>query len=148
MQAIYDIETFRPSQAVGAHIGRARRSIVEAINQQLAPLDISHAQWIVVMLLGDGVATTATELCKILIYDPGAMTRLLDRLEKKGVLRRVRTGKDRRAVRLELTAGGRKLYPKILAALVQVFNRLLHGFSKTEVRQLERLLTRMVANAE
>jgi DNA-binding MarR family transcriptional regulator len=147
MQPIYDIETFRPSQGVGAYIGRARRTIVEAIDQKLAPLDISHAQWIVVMLLGDGAACTAAELCKILIYDPGAMTRLLDRLEKKGVLRRVRTRDDRRTVRLELTADGAKLYPKILEALVQVFNRLLRGFSRSEVRQLEDLLKRMVANA-
>lgn len=147
MQPIYAIETFRPSQGVGAHIGRARRTIVEAIDAELAPLDISHAQWIVVMLLGDGAASTAAELCKILIYDPGAMTRLLDRLEKKGVLRRVRAADDRRAVRLELTADGSKLYPRILQALVQVFNRLLRGFTKSEVRQLEQLLTRMADNA-
>jgi DNA-binding MarR family transcriptional regulator len=147
MQPIYAIETFRPSQGVGAHIGRARRTIVEAIDEELAPLDISHAQWIVVMLLGDGAASTAAELCKILIYDPGAMTRLLDRLEKKGVLRRVRTADDRRAVRLELTDDGSKLYPRILEALVQVFNRLLRGFTKSEVRQLEQLLTRMADNA-
>ena len=147
MQSIYNIETFRPSQGVGAHIGRARRTIVEAIDQELAPLDISHAQWIVVMLLGDGAASTAAELCKILIYDPGAMTRLLDRLEKKGVLRRLRAKDDRRPVRLGLTADGAKLYPRILEALVQVFNRLLHGFSKSEVQQLEQLLLRMVANA-
>ena len=146
MQPIYDLETFRPSQGVGAFIGRARRTIVEAIDQKLAPLEISHAQWIVIMLLGDGAATAA-ELCKILVYDPGAMTRLLDRLEKKGVLRRVRTKGDRRTVRLELTAEGKRLYPRILEALVQVFNRLLRGFSKSEVRRLEDLLKRMVANA-
>ena len=147
MPPIYDIETFRPSQAVGAYIGRARRTIVEAIDQKLAPLDISHAQWIVVMLLGDGAAATAAELCKILIYDPGAMTRLLDRLEKKGVLRRVRARGDRRTVRLKLTAEGKRLYPRILEALVEVFNRLLRGFSRRDVRQLEDLLKRMVANA-
>ena len=147
MQPIYDIESFRPSQAIGAYIGRARRTIVEAIDRELAPLDISHAQWIVIMLLGDGAASTAAELCKILIYDPGAMTRLLDRLENKGVLRRARTRDDRRTVRLELTAGGKKLYPRIVEALVQVFNRLLHGFSKSEVHQLEDMLKRMVANA-
>ena len=147
MQPIYAIETFRPSQAVGAQIALARRTIVEAIDQELAPLDISHAQWIVVMLLGDGAASTAAELCKILIYDPGAMTRLLDRLEKKGVLRRVRTESDRRAVRLELTADGSKLYPRILEALVQVYNRLLRGFTKSDVAQLEQLLTRMAGNA-
>ena len=147
MQPIYDLNSFRPSQGIGAHIGRTRRTIVEAIDQKLAPLDISHAQWIVVMLLGDGAAATAAELCKILIYDPGAMTRLLDRLEKKGVLRRVRTKEDRRTVHLELTAEGKRLYPKILEALVEVFNHLLHGFSKSEVQQLEQLLKRMVANA-
>ena len=147
MQKIYEIETFRPSQEVGAFIGHARRTIVEAIEQKLAPLDISHAQWIVVMLLGDGAAVTAAELCKILVYDPGAMTRLLDRLEKKGVLRRVRAKSDRRTARLELTPEGKRLYPKILEALVQEFNRLLRGFSKAEVRQLEDLLQRMVANA-
>ena len=146
MQPIYAIETFRPSQGVGAHIARARRTIVEAIDHELAPLHISHAQWIVVMLLGDGAASTAAELCKILIYDPGAMTRLLDRLEKKGVLRRARAKDDRRAVRLELTADGSRLYPMILEALVQVYNRLLRGFTKSDVRQLEQLLTRMVAN--
>jgi DNA-binding MarR family transcriptional regulator len=147
MQPIYATETFRPSQAIGAHIALARRTIVEAIDAELAPLDISHAQWIVVMLLGDGAASTAAELCKILIYDPGAMTRLLDRLEKKGVLRRMRAANDRRAVRLELTADGSKLYPRILEALVQVYNRLLRGFTKSEVRQLEQLLTRMADNA-
>lgn len=147
MQPIYNIETFRPSQGIGAHIGRSRRTIVEAIDRELAPLGISHAQWIVVMLLGDGAASTAAELCKILIYDPGAMTRLLDRLQKKGVLRRVRTKEDRRTVHLELTAEGNKLYPRILEALVQVFNRLLQGFSKSDVEQLEQLLKRMVANA-
>jgi DNA-binding MarR family transcriptional regulator len=147
MQPIYDIDSFRPSQGIGAYIGRARRTIVEAIDRELAPLEISHAQWIVVMLLGDGAASTAAELCKILIYDPGAMTRLLDRLEKKGVLRRVRAKNDRRAVQLKLTADGRRLYPRILDALVRVFNRLLHGFSGSEVRLLEQLLKRMVANA-
>ncbi len=147
MQPIYDIETFRPSQGIGAHIGRARRAIVEAIDETLAPLDISHAQWIVILMLGDGAACTASELCRILIYDPGAMTRLIDRLEKKGVLRRARVKTDRRTVRLELTAGGKKLYPKIVAALVKAFNRLLRGFRKSEVRQLEDLLKRMLANA-
>jgi MarR family transcriptional regulator, multiple antibiotic resistance protein MarR len=147
MQPIYDIESFRPSLGVGAYIGRARRTIVEAIDRELAPLDISHAQWIVVMLLGDGAASTAAELCKILIYDPGAMTRLLDRLEKKGVLRRVRAKGDRRTLRLELTAEGRRLYPRILETRVEVFNRLLHGFSKSDVNQLEDLLKRMLANS-
>jgi DNA-binding MarR family transcriptional regulator len=63
------------------------------------------------------------------------------------VLRRVRAKDDRRTVRLELTADGKRLYPRILEALVEEFNRLLHGFSKSDVRRLEELLKRMLANA-
>ena len=70
-----------------------------------------------------------------------------DEQRNLGVLRRVRAKGDRRTVRLELTAAGKRLYPRILDALVEVFNRLLRGFSKSEVRQLEVLLKRMVANA-
>jgi len=101
----------------------------------------------VIMLVGDGAASTGAELCELLTYDPGAMTRLLDRLERKGVMRRTRATDDRRSVRLELTAGGNALYPKILAALVDVFNGLLRGFTRGEVRELEDYLKRMLANA-
>jgi DNA-binding MarR family transcriptional regulator len=75
------------------------------------------------------------------------MTRMLDRLERKGLIRRVRCGDDRRKVILELTADGKAVYPKLVATYVAVLNRFLHGFSKADARQLETLLSRMLANA-
>jgi MarR family transcriptional regulator, multiple antibiotic resistance protein MarR len=147
MKPIYDKTSFSPNEAIGSLIGRTRKTMIQKIDAQLAPLQVSAAQWLVVLLVGEGAAATAAELCELLSYDPGAMTRLLDRLESKSILRRVRGGPDRRAVRLELTAGGKTLYPRILAAMVDVFNRLLHGFTRGEVSQLEGYLRRMLANA-
>ena len=147
MKLIYDKKSFDPHQAIGALIGRTRKAMIQMIDAELAPLQVSAAQWLVVLLLGQGAASNAAELCELLGYDPGAMTRLLDRLEEKAVLRRVRGDGDRRTVRLELTASGRALYPKILAAMVDVFNRLLRGFSRSEVDELEGYLRRMLANA-
>ena len=69
MQPIYDTETSAPVKG-RAYIGLARRTIVEAIDQELAPLDISHAQWIVIMLLGDGAASTAGRAVPVLISIP------------------------------------------------------------------------------
>ena len=80
-------------------------------------------------------------------YDPGAMTRMLDRLERKGLLRRARCGNDRRKVILELTPEGKAVYPKLIASYVNVLNRFMHGFTKTEAHQLETLLSRMLVNA-
>ena len=55
-------------------------------------------------------------------------------------------GGDRRKVRLELTAKGRALYPKIVDAQVNLLNRLLQGFTRPEAAQLEELLSRLLAN--
>ena len=147
MKAIYDKRTFQPREAIGALIGRTRKTMIQKIDAELEPLDVSAAQWIVVLLVGEKAASSATGLCELLTYDPGAMTRLIDRLESKGILQRVRVPDDRRTIQLELTDSGKALYPKILSAMVDVSNRLLRGFSRSEVTQLEGYLRRMLANA-
>ena len=147
MKPIYDRKTFEPREAIGALIGRTRKTIIAKIDAELAPLDVSAAQWIVVLLVGENAASSATGLCEMLAYDPGAMTRLLDRLEGKGIVRRVRSPEDRRTIQLELTDSGKALYPKIISAMVDVNNSLLQGFSHDEVSQLDGYLRRMLANA-
>jgi len=147
MKPIYDKKTFQPRRGIGALIGRTRKTMIQKIDAELAPLDVSAAQWIVVLLVGENAASSAAGLCEVLAHDPGAMTRLIDRLESKGIVRRVRSPEDRRTIQLELTASGKALYPKIVAAMVDVNNSLLRGFSRDEVSQLEDYLKRMLANA-
>jgi len=75
------------------------------------------------------------------------MTRMLDRLERRGLVRRVAHPNDRRASNLELTAEGNDVYPMLRASAMKVLNGFLAGFSQDEARQLERLLQRMLENA-
>jgi len=147
MKPIYDKKTFQPRDGIGALIGRTRKTMIQKVDAELAPLEVSAAQWIVVLLVGESAASSAAGLCEVLTYDPGAMTRLIDRLESKGIVRRVRSPEDRRTIQLELTASGKALYPKIIAAMVDVNNNLLRGFSRDEVSRLEGYLKRMLANA-
>lgn len=81
-------------------------------------------------------------MCSFISHDPGAMTRKIDALEEKGLVRRVRSVADRRAIKLELTPEGRAAYSKALTVVVGVVNRFLDGFSKAEVRELESMLKR------
>ncbi|MFP3608176.1 MarR family transcriptional regulator, partial [Paraburkholderia sp. SIMBA_053] len=60
----------------------------------------------VILLLAAGRANTPFELSRVMSYDSGSMTRLLDRLEKKGFLQRTRSDADHRMVKLELTPQG------------------------------------------
>lgn len=127
-------------------IVQIRQKVVESVESELTPLGLTHAQFVVLVQLANGMAGTPAEFCRLLDYDSGAMTRLLDRIEEKGIIRRVRSTEDRRSVGLELTDKGRKLYPRIVPLVLGVNNRLLQGFSKSETRMLEEFLHRMLAN--
>lgn len=148
MASIYDPKRFQPREGLGYILSRVRKTYIGEVEKELAPYDISSSQWAVILNIADGRGGTAAELCKNMRYDPGAMTRMLDRLERKGFLQRTRVPGDRRTVQLELTASGKALRPKIAAALARVLNRLLTGFSKSEVRQLQDLLNRMQDNVD
>ncbi|HET7757895.1 MAG TPA: MarR family transcriptional regulator, partial [Steroidobacteraceae bacterium] len=103
---------------------------------------------VIATLAADSGPKSASDLCKGISYDAGAMTRMLDRLEAKGLIRRRRSPEDRRLVHLELTEEGRAAYPRMREISMSVQNRFLHGFSRAEARTLEGFLERMLENAQ
>ncbi|HSN41212.1 MAG TPA: MarR family transcriptional regulator [Burkholderiales bacterium] len=147
MSGIYDPKHYDVHNSVAYLMGRVRVKLHEAVDRELAQYDITTAQWVVMLYVANGMADKASEICALQSYDPGAMTRMIDRLEQKGFIRRVPSPSDRRVVNLELTPEGKAAYPKILAAGIGVLNRFLRGFSKTEVHQMKDFLKRMLANA-
>jgi len=143
---IYRAATFRSRDSVGALIGFARKALVEAFDRELAPLGLNTAQALVLVFLVDERASTAAEVCKQLSHDPGAMTRLVDKLEAMGLVRRVRGRDDRRSARLEITARGRQVHADLTLVQIAMLNRALRGFSPAEARALEGLLRRVLDN--
>ena len=146
--AAYDLATYEPRNAVPGLIARVRMAFLDELDTRLAPLDLKAADYLVLVTLAAGNVDTASSICSVLAHDPGAMTRKIDALESRGLVRRVRSEEDRRAIKLELTPEGRKLYPKALAAAVGVANEFLEGFSKSDVKALEGLLKRILENVE
>jgi DNA-binding MarR family transcriptional regulator len=152
MRPIYDIKHFEPRKSLGYLIHRARYEILAALDRELsespelAPLEPTAAQYIILNSLMERETDSTSRLCKEMSYDPGAMTRMVDRLEAKGLLQRRRCPDDRRLVNLELTDAGREAVPKMRACSMKVLNRFLRGFSADEARQLESFLTRLYEN--
>jgi DNA-binding MarR family transcriptional regulator len=151
---VYDLETYQPRKGVGHLLSRVRAEMLAALDKaleadaELAALEISSAQFIVIAALAlADTAKSASDLCKGISYDAGAMTRMIDRLETKGLIRRNRRPEDRRVVYLELTEEGTRAYPRMRAVSMGVVNRFLQGFSEAEARQLESFLSRMLLNA-
>ena len=145
MTQIHDPKTHDPKTAIGGLLSRVKMRMFEELDHELERFDITAAQYVVLKTLANGV-DSASGLCKGVSYDPGAMTRMIDRLEKKGLVRRVRCPDDRRVVKLQLSDEGKTVYPKLVATAEEVASRRLKGFSKAEVSQLEGYLQRMLAN--
>jgi DNA-binding MarR family transcriptional regulator len=146
--AAYDPNTYEPVEAVPGLIARIRANSLDLLEERLAPLDLKAQDYLVLVTLASGAVETAANVCSVLAHDPGAMTRKIDGLEKRGLVRRVRSEEDRRAIKLELTPEGKKVYPKALAVGASVANDVLEGFSKSEVKALEGLLRRVLENSE
>ena len=127
---MYSAKTFDPKTGFGRLLSQVKMELMEALDRELAPLDITAAQYVILVTLAEGPIDSASGLCKGVSYDPGAMTRMIDRLERKGLVRRVRCPDDRRKINLELTPEGKAVYPRLIESVVAVLNRYLRGFSR------------------
>ena len=147
-QALFDPATFTPEQSAMVLLKRALVGLSQATTRDLALEDSSLPQWLPLYKVSKGDANTVVDLARHCHIDVSTMTRLLDRLEKKALLRRERSTTDRRVVRIVLTPAGQALAERLPAVLCGVYNRALAGFSADEWAQLQALLSRLAANAE
>ena len=144
----YKPGSYQPDESA-AYLMRQIVSLVGSeVDKALEPAGLTSAQWVPLLKLHMGVASTVAELARECKLDTGAMTRLLDRLETKGLVARVRSSEDRRVVNLELTAEGREAAKGIPPVLCKVQNAFLDGFSVAEWQQLKDLLRRVLANGQ
>ncbi|MFO1220065.1 MAG: MarR family transcriptional regulator [Burkholderiaceae bacterium] len=147
--AFYKPDKLDPRESIAVLSKHVLHSVGQQVDRRLAGHDLSHAQWLpLYRLWRSGGRSTPNELARELQMDPGAVTRALDRLELKRLVRRARSTDDRRVVHLELTPEGEALVQVVPPILAEVMNAHLAGFTRSEWRLLVELLQRVVANGQ
>jgi DNA-binding MarR family transcriptional regulator len=131
---------------LGYFLSTARNVLAARMDSAVAPLGLTSSQIGVILLLWYGRARTPFEMSRALSYDAGSMTRMLDRLAKKGFVDRERSSADRRVVELALTPKGQDAARQLPALIDAVLREQLRGFSAEDVAVLVRLLQRFIAN--
>jgi DNA-binding MarR family transcriptional regulator len=140
----YTKDSFRLTQSVGFSLNKARNILIMELDAALKELEISSQQMGILLSVTRGLATTPFELSKLLGIDTGLMTRMLDKLEAKGLLERSRSVEDRRVVNLALTSKGEEVAARIPEIAPEVLNARLKNFSKAEFEELRRLLNKFI----
>jgi DNA-binding MarR family transcriptional regulator len=142
----YTKDNFRLTESVGYQLVKARNLIVTEMDAALKDLDISSQQMGIMLMLRQKLASTPFELSKMLGIDTGLMTRMLDKLEAKGLVVRSRDEQDRRVVNLSLTKAGVAVADQIPDIAPDVLNARLKDFTKAELTELRRLLRKFVSD--
>jgi DNA-binding MarR family transcriptional regulator len=146
-QGLYQLDNYRIAESIGYLTKRVMSVVSTALDQELSRFDITHQQFSILMILSETECSTAADLARITCGDTGAMTRMLDRLEAKDVVRRVRSSADRRVVNIELTEAGRVFASRMPIVAINVMNRHLQGFDAAELELMKSFMRRILANA-
>jgi DNA-binding MarR family transcriptional regulator len=140
----YHDDSLLPVQRIVFALGRARNLLSADTHDALAGTGVNSSHVGVLLLLFVGVARTPVALSRILRVDPGFVTRIIDRLERQGLVHRDRNDPDRRVVNLTLTEAGRDVAARVAAIVPEVLNQRLSVFTPLEFATLLRLLDKLL----
>ena len=139
----YKASNYQAKVSVGYLLRRAGKLVTSRIEELFVEEEVTFVQWVILMNLRDRLATTSAELSQHLCHDSGALTRVLDGMEARGLIKRQRSTEDRRVVELALTPEGLKVTEFYIPRLVDLYNAIFEDFTREEADQTISLLMRL-----
>jgi MarR family 2-MHQ and catechol resistance regulon transcriptional repressor len=122
---------------------RAGRAVTACLEHRLAARGLTTTQLGVLEALLHKGPLTHRELGRKVLTSAGNMTDVVDKLEARGLVRRVRATADRRQVRVELTDGGRSMIERVFPRHAADIARAMSGLDGAELFELGKLLRRL-----
>ena len=114
-----------------------------AIEHDLAEFGVTAHQWPVLLLTHSGRASRPSEIATLIGIDRGAVTRLVDRLEEKGLVTRADDPGDLRAARILLTERGATLVPLLQSIVNARYEATLAHLEPADRERMMAMLTRL-----
>ena len=145
----YTVQTFKPGTSIGFLMKRCGVLMTQIAERHFESTSVSFIQWSTLMrLCAQAGHMSATQLSRELGYDMGALTRVVDELERRGLVRRERSRRDRRAVEIAVTSAGRRQADSAKPVVVELLNELLEPYSEAEIATFIELTQRMLVRLQ
>ena len=126
--------------AFGAHLSRAYRTWRRAADLRLQPFDLTEATWLpLVRIARAAEPPRQKDLAASMSVDNSSVVRLLDNLERAGLIQR-KEGEDRRAKIILLTPRGRAIADRVESVARRVRTDALAGLSEKDIATTLRVL--------
>ena len=145
----YTVDNHEPSRSIGYLVKRCGALMTQIAERRFESTNVSFTQWTTLMTLCNSAEPiSATQLSNNCGHDMGALTRVVDELERRGLVRRERSRRDRRAVEIGITPAGRRQAESAKRVIVELLNELVAPYSDAEFTALVGLLQRMLVHLQ
>ena len=132
---------------VGGHLMSMYNAYVRGRDRLIAPYGLTANEFALLRCFIYRDEWTATQLTEILPADASRISRFVDALVKRGLLRRRRRSDDRRVVRLMLTDEGESVTRDIARLVNEYEERLMVGVTEDERTTALEVLAKVIANS-
>lgn len=112
--------------------------------ERMRPHGVTVHRWRVLMVLMNDDGQTMTELVRLTLIAQSALSRVVDQMERDGLVTRRTAPHDNRVVEVHLTSHGRDMYCKIAPNAQRHATEILAGLDAKEQEQLFKLLRRVL----
>lgn len=135
-------------EALGWIVYKARLLMKNRLQKTLKDYDITTEQWVILSGLYTKEGYNQKDLAERCLKDRAALTRILDILERKELIKRENSSNDRREFLVYMTDKGRNLYEEVLPMVTKINQENVSVFSESEFQQLKDLLNKLILNLE
>ncbi|OGT49051.1 MAG: hypothetical protein A3E82_01375 [Gammaproteobacteria bacterium RIFCSPHIGHO2_12_FULL_38_11] len=139
---------FKIEDHPGILLKKAARLFEQVANKNLSELDVTHAQTVILVRLLEQDGQNQIELTKSAGLDQSTVVRLLDRMERDGLINRIRNKDDRRVYNFYLAKKAQKICQQ-LQGHSKVMTEIAHAsISKKDMEKLKKLIITVIDNLE
>jgi len=122
------------------------KQVREVFGQRLEESGVTRIQWKALYFLGIGDKISQGELAKKMSVKDSTIGRLIERMERDGLIERERSNMDRRVVYVILTENGMKYREKLMPIGTKFSNDLVKGLTDEEIMIFDKVLNKMIEN--
>lgn len=139
---------FLISDSTGYWLRKTYDAMSEHLQAQLDQHDVTVAQWPILYSIETDACDTPAKLADKLSLNRSVITRLIDRLEVKGLVKRQKSSLDKRSVELSLTLKGKRILPRLATLSLETNNLFLTGLSLEEIDLFDQTLKKIHSNSQ
>ena len=124
-------------------LNRSLDAIMPPYRDLFQEFGVTEQQWRILRVLWEQTHLTSTQISTLTLLPAPSLVGILDRLEKKGLVKRLRSSTDRREVNITITKLGKELQIQVMPRVKEIQNQIKQKLSATEWKHINEILEKI-----